>query len=189
MRFITTEFYYSGEEIKGRPWRGGGRGIGFSVLWFVTHTNWPISPEELHDFRWTDIYQSSDELPFPRHGGSHAIAIAFIDASLRGVRRSRLVADRDYLNADLARTIIESEVIIERSPIEGVSLASIIGNATYISLGTYVGAAIAGSTPWLMCITVPGGIILMGAAFGIAKGLSAGLSRAIERVIAAKLEP
>jgi hypothetical protein len=83
----------------------------------------------------------------------------------------------------LARTCLNARVVVERSPLTTITLAGLIGKATSSAIGTYLGAGIAGFDPVLMLATVPGGLLVVGSAMGIAKGLEAGLSQVVKAAI------
>jgi hypothetical protein len=82
----------------------------------------------------------------------------------------------------IALQILDESIIIERSPPIAETLMSLVHGATSTSLGILVGVNLA-PDPYLMVVTVPAGIILMGTALGISKGLERGLAKRVERVI------
>ena len=69
---------------------------------------------------------------------------------------------------------------MEQSPLDLESLASLVTKASAVGIGAYAGFVIAGGTP-LLLITVPTGMIIFGAASGVAKALEEGLR---DRVLA-----
>jgi hypothetical protein len=81
-------------------------------------------------------------------------------------------------NRQLIEECLASNVVVEQSPIEELPIKQLLARATSWSLGTYLAV---GSSPALLVITIPLGVIIMGTAAGISKGLEAGLHRAIER--------
>jgi hypothetical protein len=68
----------------------------------------------------------------------------------------------------------ERMVLFENSPIEFESLAKLVTTASGAAIGTYAGFVLAGPTP-LLLVAVPAGMILFGAAKGVADALEQGL--------------
>jgi hypothetical protein len=73
--------------------------------------------------------------------------------------------------------LFENVIVVEQSPPDLQSFTHLVTHATGVAVGAYVGASVA-SGP-LLFITVPAGMIVMGAASGIGKALEAGLREAI----------
>ncbi len=69
----------------------------------------------------------------------------------------------------------------ESSPLSGESLGNLVNIAGY-GIGAYVGIVTAGSTP-LLFITVPLGMIICGAAAGVARALEEGLKNKILKLL------
>lgn len=90
--------------------------------------------------------------------------------------------------APFVEKLLNESIVLERSPPITETLAHLFHSATSTSLGVLVGMHIS-PDPLLMLVTVPGGILLMGAAFGVSKGLERGLSKAIEGRIVAAASP
>ncbi|CEP35285.1 MULTISPECIES: hypothetical protein [unclassified Halomonas] len=70
----------------------------------------------------------------------------------------------------------------ENSPLTAESIGSLLTKAGGCGAGTYIGFAVAGTTP-LLFIAVPTGMIICGAAAGIAQGLEEGLRERISKFI------
>jgi hypothetical protein len=70
--------------------------------------------------------------------------------------------------------LLNQTVILERSPVVAETLGHLLRGATYVTVGTFLGASIS-PNPLVAFITVPAGIIVMGAATGIGLGLQSGL--------------
>jgi hypothetical protein len=82
---------------------------------------------------------------------------------------------------EFAEIVTFGEVVpIEHSPLGAESLAGILTKAGGGAVGLIVGVASSGGTP-LLLLTVPAGMILCGAAAGIASALEQGLRRALLR--------
>lgn len=79
----------------------------------------------------------------------------------------------------LAEYVTMSRIIaFENSPLTGESIGNILTSGS--AIGAYIGFVIAGQTPTpLLLITVPAGMIICGAASGIAKALEKGLKEKI----------
>jgi hypothetical protein len=70
----------------------------------------------------------------------------------------------------------------EQSPIDLESLGNLITTASGVGVGAYVGFLVGGSGP-LLFVTVPAGMIICGAASGVAKALEKGLKDRILSLI------
>jgi hypothetical protein len=71
--------------------------------------------------------------------------------------------------------LYEELVPIEESPLRKAALASLFSHVP----GAGMGVVLANGHPYLLVLTVPAGIIIVGAATGIARGLQRGLERRI----------
>jgi hypothetical protein len=78
--------------------------------------------------------------------------------------------------------VMAQDIVLERSPPFGVPLNNILKGASTLSIGTYVGFEALGGHP-LLFLTVPGGIIIVGAAVGIGKALEAGLNKKLKQYL------
>jgi hypothetical protein len=106
----------------------------------------------------------------------------FLDAALY---ESNVPAVPRVYNESIIELLLYQDIIVEQSPPEAVPLMNVIMHGTNISIGSYLGYAISGGDIPLMFITVPAGVIVMGAAIGISNGLKNGLQKTIEGVFAA----
>jgi hypothetical protein len=85
--------------------------------------------------------------------------------------------------ADFAQAITFTPVVpFEQSPLDLSSVTTILGKASGIGLGAYVGLVVGAGTP-LIFLTVPTGMLLCGAAAGVAKALHDGLYERLVRII------
>lgn len=85
-------------------------------------------------------------------------------------------------NPLLITRIIEEPIIIERSPPQAISIRDLLSlSASPTALGTYVGINVA-SGHYLLLLTVPAGILVVGAAIEITKALPMllGISEAVK---------
>jgi hypothetical protein len=74
-------------------------------------------------------------------------------------------------------------VPFEQSPLTGVSLGTIFATGSIGVIGASLGLVLAGGPTPLLFITVPAGLIVCGAAMGVAEGLQQGLRRRLTRAI------
>lgn len=82
-----------------------------------------------------------------------------------------------------AHHLVSSRVIpFENSPLSPSSLQEIVRGATSTGAGAYIGFVLAGPTP-LLLLTVPAGVVICGAAWGVAKGLEDGLRKRVAKLI------
>jgi hypothetical protein len=92
----------------------------------------------------------------------------------------------DYYSAfDFASLVAYTNLIpFEQSPLEATSLASILvkgGTLSASGVGAFVGWVVAAHTTPLLLVTVPAGMIICGAASGVAAGLQQGLRDTVLR--------
>jgi 4-hydroxybenzoate polyprenyltransferase len=73
----------------------------------------------------------------------------------------------------------------EQSPLELQSLKDILIKGTGSAVGAYAGFVAAGSHPMVL-VVVPAGIVLFGAAFGVAKALEDGLYEKLMGIMGVK---
>jgi hypothetical protein len=109
-------------------------------------------------------------------------------------RELALILARFWLNADDQRppeelvdaamdTITETPIPVESSPLAGETLQQILSRGGAVGVGTMVAFHVFGATSPLLILAVPGNIILIGAAIGLAKGLENGLAQKIYSLI------
>jgi hypothetical protein len=82
--------------------------------------------------------------------------------------------------ATVNELVREAIVPTEQSPLQGTPLSELVGHASAGSVGAVLGYQAAPHSP-LLLITVPAGIVLVGAAKGLGAGLNAGLRGLVER--------
>ncbi|NPU64725.1 hypothetical protein HL667_06940 [Bradyrhizobium sp. 83012] len=87
------------------------------------------------------------------------------------------------VNGSIVNEVLQAGVVVERSPPQSVTLASLLKGASSVTIGTLLGQGVAAGSYPLMFITVPMGIVVVGSAIGISKGLQDGLQREVERLV------
>lgn len=150
------------------------------MAWFNTNTNrlvqMPNNPP------WFSSRAAGSGLDARRD----AVVPRFIDLSLRGRRTNDVGRLQSYpvANGSFVDHVLNQEIVLERSPPDSLPLLNLLAKGSYFTLGSFLGYKVGGDSAWIMCFSVPGGVIAMGAAMGVAKGLYNGLSRLIEHGIA-----
>jgi hypothetical protein len=95
--------------------------------------------------------------------------------------------ERSLKNPNVVDYIITQPIVIERSPPFHITLKGLITSTNLpVWIGTYMGWSVAPEHSVLLFITVPGGIIVVSSATGLASALAAGLSRSVRRLFSAK---
>jgi hypothetical protein len=124
------------------------------------------------------------------------LAAELIDNPFYDLRAGGPVHISDLPGSDKWRqwteALLQSEsVIITRSPPVQVSFQSLAKAANSIVVAAWMGseAATALGTPTLLYLTVPAGILILGAATGVAKTLENGLGEWLARKLAPKKRP
>lgn len=82
----------------------------------------------------------------------------------------------------MAAAILQSEIVIERSPAVAEKLLSLVHGATSTSLGVLLGTSFT-NDPYVMILTIPAGILVMGTVLGISRGLERGLAKRVEKAV------
>lgn len=108
-------------------------------------------------------------------------------------RFSEIMHSREVIEPPLYAHQIEFAKILafapvvpfENSPLHLDSVATLITGASGVGLGAYAGFVVAGSSP-LIFVTVPMGMIIFGAAAGVANALEQGLRTRLLKVIKGK---
>jgi hypothetical protein len=100
-----------------------------------------------------------------------------LERMLARVKRSSYEGSR--INAQALKVILSSRIIVQRSPAISFPLGKLIEKSPGIAIGTYVGMYAAGSSPMLMLVTVPGGILIVSSAIAIARAVETGLHKKV----------
>jgi len=164
-RVLTTNFTFPTAEnyTPGRPVDV------YSVAWIKKKGSNPDILKGLKDF---EVYQSASN--------PSVQSLAEILGGASGSIPSSKLNDIRF------NALVQSKIIIERSPEQALTLGTALKKATSVTIGAFLGAAVVGFNPMLMIITVPTGVLLMGPVMGVARGLESGLAELIHQYIAAK---
>src|SRR5207245_8538857 len=107
--------------------------------------------------------------------------------SSREADEALMLAKWSVENARIMDVILHSDIVYEKSPPEVTQLASVIAKAgASVVIGTFLGYEVADGNYPLMFITIPTGIIVIGAALGVSRGLENGLNKYIENLFKTK---
>jgi hypothetical protein len=178
MRVIRTEMYFESSDLDTSAARNFPN-PGISFAFFGGLPSAVLQMDDTIDYGLSDIFDeyrsilnNDDKIPAFR---------AAIDSFLgNGSYESfiRKLEDRSFENEGIFKYIYDENIIIEQSPPEWLPVKDILGK-TPIAIGTFIGFGMAKDNPTLMLVTVPAGIIVIGAAVGISEGLKRGLNKII----------
>jgi hypothetical protein len=124
-----------------------------------------------------------------REGGTAREVGAFLDTALQNAPfpREHHLLEYRVLNVGPIEKVHNSEIIIEHSPPEGIPFHKLLSGASIVTVGTYVGVGALGSGGGpLLFLTVPAGILVVGAAAAIVLAFAKGLTYAMERAMRAR---
>jgi hypothetical protein len=188
MRVLTTWMYFDASQITAEPppWRGRRRGRGeepepgIGIAWCAGDTASLMSISNLKDFT---------PLPGPGYDEfNEEVLRRYLDAFLIDEDRELVrPMERSLKNPAIVDYLLTEPVVIERSPPIHVTLKGLL-TATNLPvwIGTYMGWSVVPDHSVLLFITVPGGIIIVSSAAGLANALSAGLSTSVKRLFRKK---
>jgi hypothetical protein len=187
MRVLTTWMYFDRSQVNTdstfrRPrGRDEDADLGIGVAWFGGDTPRLGDIDNLKAFRRVPGLQREQSLTeeFLRQ----YLDLFLMDAGEHEVYRSEL----PLKNPNTVDYILTQPIVIERSPPVHVTLKGMI-NATNLPvwIGSYVGWNVVPEHSILLLVTVPGGIIIVSSAAGLASALSAGLSSSVKRLFRKK---
>jgi hypothetical protein len=183
MRILTTWMYFDTSQVTAEPpWRERRRGRGeepepgIGIAWCAGNTTELMSISNLKVFR---------TLPgVEREELNEEILRSYLDAFLMDAEEFEFSRpERSLKNAAVVDYVLTEPVVIERSPPVHVTLKGLI-TATNLPvwIGTYMGWSVVPEHSILLFVTVPGGIIIVSSAAGLANALSAGLSTSVKRL-------
>jgi hypothetical protein len=169
VRVIRTEFYFDKQDVI-KLERDINPGIGVAFFNLDPEDHVPVE-------EFVNIFKD-----FSVSAATPQAVMNFLDVSLRGlqVQDPEFSADLsvfDDLNSPITASVFESTVIIEQSPPMGIPFGELAKRSTALGIGTFIGFGLAAGSFPLMIITVPVGIIVVGAAVGVSKGLENGLDK------------
>ena len=181
MRMITTWMNFDASEVKGgqshrrRRSRGEESEPGIGITWCAGDTSTMMSISSIKFFEALDV--NNDD---------------FSTEDLRRYIDSFLVDDDDYeftrpkdplRNPTIVNYVLTAPFVIEQSPPAHLNLTGVLTKTNMpVWIGTYMGWSVAPEHSVLLFITVPGGIIVVSSAIGLASALAAGLSTSIKRL-------
>jgi hypothetical protein len=170
---LQTDFYFHPSQIRGNRDERGHRAPTVSVLW--------LGNEAGDLFKVDQLMAEGSEII----GDRFKIVAQFVDATLRGILISTTTEANAYsIENDIAYQILDEEVVIQRSPFQGMKLGDLLKGAPVpvrIATGVSVaaaglagaggavaavagGAAAAGAavTGGVIIVVVAGGILIIG---------------------------
>ena len=179
MRVLRTEFYFDAKDM--RSFRGGPaveENFGIAAAFFKVEAAIGDSLDVKNVF--------DGQLLLNQHGPAAQFAIPmFLESLFRGIREPRdaLIIRKSMEFAPYLDFFNSSTVVVEQSPPTGLEWQLMVKSASSVTIGTYIGLAVAPSGSPLLLLTVPAGIIAVGTAVGISRGLENGLNKTIERLL------
>ena len=181
MRVVTTSMYFEYDDVRG--YQGYRRRLhledrdrnpGISLAWFAGDTAHPP------DFSNYKIFQSI-EFPFRPDFVKGALDLFVRDVHEPGFLQ--VPPDNLLENPRIIDFVFNEGIVIERSPPILISLKGLLNNTNSpLWIGSFAGSMAAWDHPMLLLITVPGGILAVSSAYGIATALQGGLNKAIKRL-------
>ena len=183
MRVITTWMYFDQSQIKGDGGFGRPRGRGeepepgIGVAWFGGDTTTLGDIVNLKIFRRLSGWRGEQSLTeeFLRD----CLDLFVMDAEEFEFSRP----ERSMKNPEVVDYLLTQPIVIERSPPFQITLKGLLTSTNLpVWIGTYMGWSVAPEHSILLFVTVPGGIIVVSSAAGLASALAAGLSKSIKRL-------
>jgi hypothetical protein len=113
---------------------------------------------------------------------------SYLDAFLMGAEEFEFFRpERSLKSPAIVDRLMAEPFVIEQSPPVHLSLKGMI-TATNLPvwIGTYMGWSVVPEHSVLLFVTIPGGIIVVSSAVGLATALSAGLSKSVKRLFKTK---
>ncbi|WP_156816351.1 hypothetical protein [Oceanibaculum indicum] len=185
MRIITTWMYFDPSQVAGDESyrRGRGRGDkvepGIGIAWCAGDTSTLMPISSLKAFRkLQDLNEEFNETALHRYIDAFLLDEDEFDFSR---------PDRSIKNSDLVDFVINEPFVIQRSPPDLLSLKGAITKTNFpVWIGTYMGWSVVPGDSVLLFISVPGGIIIVSSAVGLANALGSGLSTSVKRLFRKK---
>jgi hypothetical protein len=179
MRVIRTEMYFSVADI---PFTAS-RNPGVAFAWFGTGADVDFAAIDTGWFA-SDFggIETVGMLNLSGNGFENFLAAALLNSSYEGDAIDDILARNPGIRPAI-NSILASDIVVERSPPSIISVRDLARNVSSTSVGTYMGFASAGDNHALLFLTVPLGIVMVGAAVGVSKALESGLNKSIARLI------
>jgi hypothetical protein len=182
MRIIRTEIYFDADQIKDRAGNLQKNDAGLAFAFF-RGDDFPINHLGIYSDHAARILTNSVDITDRL---SEESLKALIDAMVRGItfdklnfRHLEFVPDGEGVkNYYLAETALATNIVIEYSPPEWITLREVLKKASSIPAGIFLGYY--GLQEPLLFLTLPAGVIVMGAAFGINKAVENGLPKYVQ---------
>jgi hypothetical protein len=182
MRVLTTWMYFEQSQVTGREFGRRRRGReeeqdpGVGIAWYAGETTAPRDISNIKAFR---SLRGGDEEPLNEERLRDLVDLFLLDAEEFEFDRP----ERSLKNPAIVDYVLSQPIVIERSPPITVTLKGLLTATNLpIWIETYMGWSVVPDHSVLLFITVPGGIIVVSFATGLALALSAGLSKSIKRL-------
>lgn len=185
MRIITTWMYFNPSQITGegkyRRRRGRSEEVepGIGIAWCVGDTAnlMPISSLKV----FNTLQDEDDEF-------NETVLRRYIDAFLADAEEYDFIRpERSIKNPDVVDFVLNEPFVIQRSPPDLLSLKGAITKTNFpVWIGAYMGWSVVPDHSVLLFISVPGGVIIMSSAVGLANALGSGLSTSVKRLFREK---
>jgi hypothetical protein len=188
MRVLTTWMFFDNSQVTveppfGRPrGRGEEQEPGIGVGWFAGDTTTMMTPiDNLKIFHRLHGIRREEAL-------SEQLLRNYVDLFLMDAREFEFDRpERSMKNPQIIDYILTQPIVVERSPPLHITLKGLLTATNLpIWIGTYMGWSVAPEHSVLLFITVPGGIIVVSSATGLASALAAGLSKSVRRLFIGK---
>ena len=169
MRVIRTEMYFDLPDV----------GLNFSPLAKSVSVAWFKNEDSTEE---QDVTELLRPIPNPDENKEQSLVNFIADCLLTGADGVKSEFIEGYLTGDEVAEAASMEVVIELSPPQLLALSTLVAKAPGIAIGTYIGMQIGIDHPTIMLASVPGGILAVSTAVGIARALEAGIHKKIEAI-------
>jgi hypothetical protein len=189
-RVIRTDFFFDTEQVE--PLFQTGEPSTLGAAW-LTSPNFPGGDI----FFGVQPFFFSGNAPSVRMVATAAICIEAIlrmqgasqpevdEFILRRLEAAYLATDKyrePFRPSPFLQAIFEQNIVLERSPPVTEMLSTLIHGATSTSLGILIGSAFS-TDPYILALTIPGGVLLMSTVMGVSTGLQRGLAKRVENYV------
>lgn len=190
MRVLTTWMYFDQSQLQidesSRPRRSYRRNnsddesdLGIGVAWFAGDTSSMMPILNVKAFRPIPGRRSIEGEPISIEQLRTYLNLFLMDADEYEFIEKSL----SEKNSAVVSYLLEQPIVIERSPPITITLKGLMSSTNLpMVIGTYLGWEVAPDRSVLLFITVPGGILIVSSAFGLATALAAGLSKSVKRL-------